>query len=322
MKRTPPQLLAVALAAAALAGCGATSNHALRVSLAALGTAGTVSTPAPATLTKCRDAHLTASLSPPATMPAPRAMPARSYMAAIYRRGHLVAGVDENSVPLAYFSPLHRQLEGFEIDMLREIARAIFGDPSRIRFKALTTTQRLSAVQGRDGVDVVADAVTITCDRKRQVDFSSVYYNASQRVLVPDNSSARTIHDLGGKRVCATKGSTSIINIAKSTPKVIPYPVAQRTDCLVALQEGKVDAISSDDVILLGFAAQDPNVQLIGPGFSSQPYGMAISKAHADFVRFVNGVMVEMRSNGAWRRIYQRWLPGSTTAPPTPRYLP
>ena len=323
MKRTATQLLAIALAAAALAGCGATSNHALRISLAALGTtAGVPSAPA-STPTSCSDAHLTASLRPPASMPARGAMPAGSYMAAIKRRGYLIGGVDQNTLLFAYFNPLDGQQEGFEISMLRELARAIFGDPNRIRFKAVTTAQRLAAVQ--DGsVDVVADAVTITCERKRLVDFSSVYYDASQRVLVPKNSPARSIHDLGGKRICATTGSTSIVNIADSRPKPIPYPVSQRTDCLVALQQGAVDAISTDDAILDGFAAQDPNLKLIGPGFSSQPYGMAISKAHPDFVSFVNGVMAQMRSNGVWRRIYQTWLSRftSTTAPPAPTYLP
>jgi polar amino acid transport system substrate-binding protein len=207
--------------------------------------------------------------------------------------------------------------------MLRELARAIFGDPNRIVFKAVTTAQRLSAVQ-TGSVDVVADAVTITCERKREVDFSSVYFDASQRVLVLKNSHARNVHDLGGRRVCATTGSTSLYNITASRPKVIPYPVAQRTDCLVALQQGAVDAISSDDAILLGFAAQDPNLMLIGPGFSPQPYGMAINKAHPDFVRFVNGVLARMRSDGTWRQIYHRWLGpfASTPAPPPLDYLP
>jgi polar amino acid transport system substrate-binding protein len=323
MRRATPRLLALAVTAAVVAGCGAASNGALRISLAALQTRGTVP-PAPAPpVAKCSDPRLTASLRPPASTPVAGAMPARSYMAAIERRGVLVAGVDQNTLLFSYFNPLDGQFQGFEIDMLRELARAIFGDPNRIVFKAVTTAQRLSAVQ--DGsVDVVADAVTITCLRQRQVDFSSVYYDASQRVLVLKNSPALSIHDLAGKRVCATTGSTSIVNIAATRPKVIPYPVPQRTDCLVALQQGAVDAISSDDAILLGFAAQDPNLKLIGPGFSPQPYGMAINKAHPDFVRFVNGVLARMRSDGTWRRIYHHWLGrfASTPAPPPLDYLP
>jgi polar amino acid transport system substrate-binding protein len=322
MRRAAKLLLAVVLTIVAVTGCGGTANRALEISLAALGTQGSAQ-PSSAAMPPCTAAHLTASLRPFASMPAPRAMPARSYMAAIERRGVLVAGVDQNTLLFSYFSPLDGRFHGFEIDLLHELARAIFGNPNRIRFVALTTAQRLTAVQNGT-VDVVADAVTITCPRKRLVDFSSVYYEAHQRVLVLRNSHARSIHDLGGKRVCATTGSTSIDNIAASTPKPIPYPVAQRTDCLVALQQGAVDAISTDDAILLGFAAQDPNVKIVGPGFSPQPYGMAVSNTHPDFVRFVNGVMAQMRSDGAWRRIYRALLgrSTSTTAPPTPVYLP
>jgi polar amino acid transport system substrate-binding protein len=249
-------------------------------------------------------------------------MPAGSYMAQIQRRGRLIAGVDQNTLLFAYFNPLDRQLEGFEIDLLHELAAAIFGDPSKVEFKAVTTAQRIPAVT--DGtVDIVVDAATITCARRLLVDFSTVYYDAAQRLLVPIGSSVRSINDLAGKRVCATAASTSIDNIAKYAPTAIRVPVAQRTDCLVALQEGTVDAVTSDDSILLGFRAQDPYARVVGPSISPQPYGMAIAKAHPDFVRFVNGVLARVRTDGTWRRIYSHWLGRLVTtipAPPTPHY--
>ena len=142
-------------------------------------------------------------------------------MAAIARKGELVAGVDQNTLQLAYRNPGNGDLEGFEIDMLRELSRAIFGRPDKIDFKALTTTQRIPAV--RDGtVDVVADAVSVTCWRRTLASFSSVYYDAAQRVLVPTTSQARSIRDLRGKRVCATRGSTTIARLAKLRPSRDP----------------------------------------------------------------------------------------------------
>ena len=99
-------------------------------------------------------------------------------------QGKLVAGVDQNTLLLAYRNPASRDLEGFEIDMLRELSRAIFGRPDKVDFTALTTAQRLPSVRART-VDVVADAVSITCYRRTLTDFSSVYYAASQSVLVP-----------------------------------------------------------------------------------------------------------------------------------------
>jgi polar amino acid transport system substrate-binding protein len=304
----------------AVAGCGSTSNEALHSSLAALRTTGPTASSSSGSkrTTKCADS--TASLRPRGALPMPGAMPAGSYMAAIKRRGHLIAGVDQNSLFLGYRNPANGQFEGFEIDMLRELARALFGSP-KIEFKALTTSQRTGAVQNGI-VDLVADAFTINCDRVKQVDFSNVYFKASQRVLVPKTSDATSIRDLAHKRVCATAGSTTIQTLAKLPYHLVLHPVAQRTDCLVALQQGAVDAVSSDDVLLLGLKVQDPYTKIIGGRIAAEPYGIAISKAHPDFVRFVNGVLARMRSDGRWASIYRHWLGRyqKTPAPPRAHY--
>jgi polar amino acid transport system substrate-binding protein len=257
-------------------------------------------------------------------MPAPGAMPRHSFMERIQRRHYLLAGVDQNTFLFGYFNPQDGMIEGFEIDVLRQIAKAIFGSPKAIRFRAVTPAQRIPAVQS-GSVDIVADAVTITCARRRQVDFSTVYFHAGQKILVPSNSKARSVTDLAGKRVCAAIGSTTIATLKTLTPRVVPYGVQQRTDCLARLQEGVVDAISSDDSILLGFEAQDPDTKIVGDRIADEPYGMPISKTHPEFVAFVNGVLARMRADGTWRRIYDRWL-GSVTdaktpAPPAAQYV-
>jgi polar amino acid transport system substrate-binding protein len=319
-RRGPLAGLVALAAAAALAGCGSTSGDALHTSLSALRATPPPqkgSTPDP--IMHCKDP--TASLRPSGALPAAGRPPAGSFMATIARRGKLVAGVDQNTLLFAYRNPVDGQLEGFEIDMLRELARALFGDPDKVEFKALTTAQRIPAVQGGT-VDVVADAVSITCYRRTLADFSSVYFQAAQRVLVPKTSHARSIADLGGRRVCATRGSTTIATLTRLPDGVTPFPVAQRTDCLVALQEDEVDAVSSDDAILLGLKAQDPNTKIVGPAIADEPYGMAISKTHPEFVRFVNGVLARMRVDGRWAAIYRRWLGRyqDTPSPPRARY--
>ena len=136
---------------------------------------------------------------------------------------------------------------------------------------------------------------------------------------MPSRSHARSIGALRHRRVCATVGSTSIENVAHH-PGLIPVPVAQRTDCLVELQEGRVDAIASDDAILLGFRVQDPYTRLAIDSRSPAPYGMAISRDHPDFVRFVNGVIARLRADGTWQTLYARWFGRPVPAPPTARY--
>ncbi len=271
--------------------------------------------------------NATASLPPPAPMPAPGRMPAGSYMAQIHARGYLRVGVDQSTYLWGYRDPSTGQLTGFDIDMLKQVAQAIFGssDPRYIRYVIVPNAERVQAVQSGE-VDVVAETMTINCEREKSVDFSTVYYQAGQQILVPSNSSITGPQDLGGKRVCATQGSTSLQNlVAAGMPRHIRlWAVNNETDCLVMLQQGQVDAISTDDAILLGLAAQDPNTKVVGPTFSSEPYGMAISKAHPEFTSFVNGVLAEVRANGTWTQAYNEWLAKYTgtaaPAPPPPSY--
>jgi polar amino acid transport system substrate-binding protein len=121
-----------------------------------------------------------------------------------------------------------------------------------------------------------------------------------------------------------TKSSTTLQRIERDPAKPIPVPVEQRTDCLVALQEGHVAAISSDDAILLGYKAQDPNTKIVGPKLAPEPYGIAINQSHPEFVRFVNGVLERLRRDGTWNALHQRWfgslVPNTLPAPaPLPR---
>jgi polar amino acid transport system substrate-binding protein len=262
-------------------------------------------------------------------MPAPGAMPAGSFMATIHDRGRLIVGVDQNTLLFGYLNPENGQIEGFDIDMLRQVAKAIFGDDgknetTRLQFTAISAAQRIPFIQN-DTVDIVADTMTINCSRDLLVNFSSVYYDAGQKVLVRANSPIMSSADLAGKRSCAAAGSTSINNVldvskTHASAPAIPVAVTDWTDCLVALQSGTVDDISTDDTILLGLKAQDPSTRIVGDKFTDEPYGMAIKLSHSDFTRFVNGVLERMRADGTWAAIYSRWLGSPVPAPPAASY--
>ncbi|MGH3763165.1 glutamate ABC transporter substrate-binding protein [Actinophytocola sp.] len=263
----------------------------------------------------------TASLRP-GPLPAPNALPAGSTMAQIRASGKLVVGVDQNTYQFGFRNPFTGDVEGFDIDMAKQIARAIFGTENALQLRILTSSQRIPAL--REGeVDIVIRTMTINCERLQEVDFSSVYYLAGQRVLVKEASGIDGIDALGGKRVCATDGSTSLANIAEAPSKPIPVKVSDWTDCLVMLQQNQVDAISTDDTILAGLSAQDPFTKVVGEPIDDEPYGMAIPKGQTDFVRFVNAVIERMRTDGTWRDTYNYWLRdllGPAPAPPVARY--
>jgi polar amino acid transport system substrate-binding protein len=240
-----------------------------------------------------------------------------SFMAKIRARGYLIAGVDQSTYHFGFLNPLTGQIEGFDIDMIRAVAQAIFGDPGKVQFKAISDAQRIPDVT--DGtVDIVAHTMTITCDRLKDVDFSSVYFDAGQRVLVLKNSTATSLDDLHGQKVCATSGSDSVARI--QAHKAIAVQVPYWTDCLVQLQQGDVAAISTDDSILDGLAAQDPWTKIIGKPLSDEPYGLAISKQHPEFVRFVNAVLQQLRTNGQWAASYRRWIGTPVASVPQAQY--
>jgi polar amino acid transport system substrate-binding protein len=279
-------------------------------------------TPAPSSSTAAPQACnvYASSQRPPATMPAPGAMPAGSTMAAIFRRGHLNVGVDQNTYHFGYRDPATGQIVGFDIDIAHAVAKAIFGDPSRINFVAITSAQRIPYVQNNT-VDLVADTMTVTCQRMTQVSFSTIYYDAGQNLLVRKDSPIKGTGDLADKRVCAATGSTSIQNIAALPAHPVPVAVADWTDCLVMLQQGQVDAISTDDTILRGLAAQDPDTKLVlAKNFTDEPYGLAMNKSKPDFVAFVNGVLQDLRGNGGWAAIYDKWLGAPAPTPPPAGY--
>jgi polar amino acid transport system substrate-binding protein len=257
----------------------------------------------------------------PEPLPSPNAMPAGSTMAEIAARGRLIVGVDQNTYMFGYRDPSSVEIKGFDIDLAREIARSIFGDPDRIKLQVVDASQRETALESGQ-VDLVVRTYSITCDRKKEVDFSTTYFYANQRILVAKDSQIHSAADLVGRRVCAVSGTTSLPRLLAVNPNMTVVGVANWTDCLLMLQQGQVDAISTDDAVLVGLAHQDPNMELVGPSLGIEPYGVGIKKGNDDLVRFVNGVLDDIRNEGTWKQLYDRWLTslGPSPGPPAPRY--
>ncbi len=245
-------------------------------------------------------------------LPEPGAMPAGSTMAKIRDSGQLRVGVSGDTLLFGSRNPLNSQIEGFDIDVLKLIAQAIFGPngEDRIVYKVITYAQRLPALEARD-VDIVAHTMTINCRRWLRIAFSSVYYQAGQKVLVKDGSGFGSVEDLvaAAARVCAPEGSTNIDEIGKEEyTGIIVVPKPDISDCLVAMQQGQAEATTGDDTVLAGFAAQDPSTELVGDPFTKEPYGLGMNADDIDLVQFVNAVLEQARADGELDRFAQRWL--------------
>jgi len=315
-------LLAALLLASVLAACGHTES---------LTTAPTPTLPPPTPVgmrqlppepplprdDTTADCDVTASLRP-----FPTKAEADAAVADIRARGRLIVGLDIGSNLFSFRDPITGEITGFDVDVAGEIARDIFGAPSHVEYRILSSEERITALQ-RSEVDVVVKTMTITCERRKLVNFSTVYLDAYQRILAPRDSPIAKPADLSGKRVCVARGTTSLHRIRQIAPPPVIVSVVNWADCLVAMQQRQIDAVSTDDSILAGLVEEDPYLHIVGPNMATQPYGVGINLDNTGLVRFVNGTLERIRRDGTWNTLYRKWLTvlGPAPAPPTPRYV-
>jgi polar amino acid transport system substrate-binding protein len=239
-------------------------------------------------------------------------------------RGYLIAGVAADNYLLGFRNPFSGQIEGFDIDMVNAIAAGIFGQAQgHVQLRVITAADRIPLLVA-DEIDIVARNMTINCTRWEQIAFSAEYFRSGQKLLVRKGSGIRSIEDMSGKRACAPVGTTSIENIQALAPDAIPVTATNDTGCLVKFQNGETDAITTDDTVLAGLAAQDPYAMVLTKQrLTEEPYGIGVNADRVDLARFINSVFERMRADGSWQASYDRWLkPSLQTAAtqPTPLY--
>jgi polar amino acid transport system substrate-binding protein len=254
--------------------------------------------------------------------PFPTKAQAQAAVTNIRNRGRLIVGLDIGSNLFSFRAPITGEITGFDVDIAGEVARDIFGTPSQVEYRILSSADRIAALQNNQ-VDIVVKTMSITCDRKKLVNFSTVYLNANQRILAPRDSTISQPADLSGKRVCVVKGTTSLQRVQQISPAPIIVEAVTWADCLVALQQRQADAVSTDDTILAGLVAQDPYLHIVGPSLDVEPYGIGINLQNTGLVRFVNGTLDRIRRDGTWNTLYRKWLTvlGPAPAPPVARYI-
>jgi polar amino acid transport system substrate-binding protein len=300
---------------ALLAGCSAGSTPILPTVAASPPSSSAPATTAPA-LAGCSDANSTRVASYAPTGSVSQLLSSGQTVQAIKARGRLIAGVSADNLLFGFRDPISGNLVGFDIDMVSQIAKAIFGTATgHVQYVVVSFAQRIPALTSGK-VDLIADIMTINCARWGQINFSSEYFHAGQQVMVRRDSTVAGIEDLNGNNVCTAKGSTSSDKLASTYKQVKAVLVDDISDCMVLFQQSAVDAVMSDNTVVAGFVAQDPYAKVVGPQITDEPYGLGIPKQNKDFVQFVNAVLAQMRTDGSWAQIYTQWL--KTTAPNPP----
>ncbi|MFE9445453.1 glutamate ABC transporter substrate-binding protein [Streptomyces sp. NPDC006602] len=212
---------------------------------------------------------------------------------------------------------------GFDVDVATYVAKELGYKPDQIEFVETKSADRENAL-ARGDVKFIAATYSITDERKQKVDFAGPYLLAHQDLLVKADSDITKATDLNGKKLCSVTGSTSAQNVHDTiAPKAQLKQYGGYSECIAGLQSGAVDAVTTDDSILAGFAAQDQykgQFKLAGLKLSNENYGIGVKKGDTATVNKINSALEKMVSDGAWEKaVTDNFGPANYKNEPAPK---
>jgi glutamate transport system substrate-binding protein len=240
-------------------------------------------------------------------------------MARLKEAGAVTVGTKFDQ-PLFGLKNLEGKPEGFDVEIAKLIAGEMGIAADKVNFIEAVSANREPFIQ-QDKVDFVVATYTINDKRKEVVDFAGPYYEAGQDIMVAKGNpeAIKGPEDLAGKKVCSVTGSTPAENIRTN------YPDAQLTEfdvyskCAEALKNGQVQAVTTDNVILLGLISQDPEAfELVGKPFTKEPYGIGLKKGDTEFRNFINDTLDKIYQDGRWKAAWDATAGKVATEKPTP----
>lgn len=241
-----------------------------------------------------------------------------STLGQIQAKGSLTCGVKFDVIAFGFRNPTTNEVEGFDADLCREIAESLGVEPD---FVEAISANRIPFLL-EDRVDIVISTMTRTEERLQEIDFSKIYYFAGQKILVKSDSTHQSIDDLvaAGVPVCSGQGSTSETNLRdKGVSEDNLVLFATYTEAAAALVDGRCEAVSTDDSILFGLAAQNEGLEVRGEAFSEEPLGIGVKKGKEDLVEVINDVLEAMAADGRWAELYVKYIqPYTGEEPPEP----
>ncbi|MFE2754928.1 glutamate ABC transporter substrate-binding protein [Actinosynnema sp. NPDC059335] len=239
----------------------------------------------------------------------------------IKARGKVIIGVKEDQPGLGYKDPTTGKFTGFDIEIAKLVAAKLGYGDDKIDYKAIPSAGREQALINGD-VDYYVGTYTINAKRKEQVGFAGPYFTAGQGLLVKkDDNSITGPETLKGKKVCSVTGSTPIQKV-KADGLTEPENIVELqnySQCVEQLEQGAIDAVTTDDAILKGYASQSPEtLKVVGKPFSNEPYGIGLAKDDKALRDKINDILEAAINGGEWQAAYDATLgkSGSTSEKP------
>ncbi|MFJ2893308.1 glutamate ABC transporter substrate-binding protein [Streptomyces sp. NPDC087218] len=235
------------------------------------------------------------------------------------KRGYLRVGAKEDQPYLGEKDPATGVYSGFDIEIARMMSASLGFDPKTIRFRTIASANRETALQNGQ-IDYYVGTYTINDMRKKLVGFAGPYFMAGQSLLVrTDENDIHGPQDLAGKTVCSAAGSTPYQRIAADYPKATLVSYDTYSICVDNLLTYQVDAVTTDDAILLGFAAKAPDeMKVVGKPFSEEPYGIGVPRSDNALRFALDDALEANEKNGNWKKAFEATLGLSGVPAPTP----
>ncbi|MFJ5781646.1 glutamate ABC transporter substrate-binding protein [Streptomyces hydrogenans] len=236
------------------------------------------------------------------------------------KRGRLIVGAKEDQPYLGEKDPATGVYSGYDIEIAKMMAASLGFDPATdVEFRTIASANRETALQNGQ-IDYYVGTYTINDNRKQLVGFAGPYYEAGQSLLVrTDEDDIHGPQDLDGRRVCSAAGSTPYQRIQKDYPKAELVAYDTYSICVDNLLTYQVDAVTTDDTILMGYAAKAPDeLKLAGKPFSKEPYGIGVPRGDTALRFALDDALAVHEKNGDWKKAYDATLGLSGVPAPTP----
>lgn len=228
---------------------------------------------------------------------------------AMVERGGPIIGVKEDQPNLGYLDVTTQERSGFDIEIARWIAASLGFEEGDITYEPIASANREQAIMNGD-IDYYVGTYSITDGRKEQIDFAGPYFETGQGFLVSADSEMTEVNDVSdfnGMTVCSATGSTPIQNIKENYPEIKTTEYDIYSQCVEDVLSGKVDAVTTDAAILIGYAAQNPDELKVLDGlFTEERYGVGIPKGDTVLQEHINTLFTE--GGDTWQEIFDSTL--------------
>ena len=236
--------------------------------------------------------------------------------------GKIVIGTKFDQPGLGLKNP-DGTMSGFDVDVATYVAGQLGFTPDKIEWKEAPSAQRETLIQN-DQVKFIAATYSITDARKEKVAFVGPYLVTGQSLLVKADNTDITGPDSlqNNKKLCSVSGSTPAQRIKDKYPGVQLQQYDTYSACVEALKNGAIDAVTTDEVILAGYAAQSPGTfKIVGQPFSEENYGIGLKKDDADLQKKITDAVTKMEADGDWAKAFEKNLGPAGIATPAPPAL-